>query len=370
MRVLYLSNSAQIGGGNRQLQSLWDGMRPRGLDASAVCPAAGPMADLCRENDIPVEILDYPQPAWRSPLATWSGYRRCQRLLQRTKPDLVHANDFIPARSLAVAAKRSGVPLLCHVHFPVGPDGLRWMFRGLPKPAAFVYNSGATRQICEPVLAKTCPRSAHFLVYNCVSSDRFFPSPRREERLPFRVGIIANLMPVKGHKDFLEMARLLTARRLDLEYWIIGADIHGSGFGAELEAHARALGLEQRVRFLGHRPDVPDLVRELDVVVCASHDEPFGLCLIEAMACEVPVVATRVGGIPEVVESEVTGFVVAPRAPQQLAEKVETLLANPALRQQMGAAGRERVQSLFSPAAHASRMQEVYAELRRGSAGC
>ena len=361
MRVLYLTNSAQIGGGNRQLQVLWEGIRNRGIEPLVVCPTAGPMVELCRNIGVSVEVLQYPQPSWRCPMATIQGYRIWQQLLKRTKPDLIHANDFINARSVCLSAKRFDLPLVCHIHFPAGPDYLRWMFRGLPKPWAFIYNSRATRGMCKPILAKICRGSKHFLIYNGVSTERFFPVENNSEvGCPLRVGIVANLIPIKGHMDFLEMAKLLTDRNVEAEYWIIGEDVQRSGFGVQLEARCTELGLRERVKFFGHRSDVPDLLRLLDVVVCASHVEPFGLCLIEAMACEVPVVGTRVGGIPEVIDADVTGYLVAPQAPKELADKVELLLGDPSLRKHMGKEGRNRVQVLFSPDEHVKRMIEVY----------
>jgi len=364
MRVLYLTNSAQIGGGNRQLQVLWEGIRKHGIEPLVVCPTAGPMVELCRHIDVPVEVLQYPQPSWRCPIATIQGYRIWQQLLKRTRPDLIHANDFINARSVSLSAKHLALPLVCHVHFPAVPDSLRWMFRGLPKPWAFIYNSRATRKACEPILVQVCQGSQHFLIYNCVSTERFFPAENNSATpCPLRVGIVANLIPIKGHMDFLEMARLLTDRHVAAEYWIIGEDVQKSGFGAQLETRCTELGLRERVKFFGHRSDVFDLLRLLDVVVCASHMEPFGLCLIEAMACEVPVVGTRVDGIPEVIEADTTGFLVAPRAPKELADKVELLLADPSLRKRMGKAGRHRVQALFSQDEHVKSMMEVYESL-------
>jgi glycosyltransferase involved in cell wall biosynthesis len=85
--------------------------------------------------------------------------------------------------------------------------------------------------------------------------------------------------------------------------------------------------------------------------------------LIEAMSCELPVVGTRCDGIPEVIEADVTGYLVAPQAPKELADKVELLLSDPSLRKRMGKAGRHRVKVLFSRDEHVKRMIEVYKNL-------
>jgi glycosyltransferase involved in cell wall biosynthesis len=361
MRVLYLANSAQIGGGNRYLQGLWNGIRNYGVEPLAVCPTDGPMVELCRNIGVPVEVLQYPQPSWRYPIKAVQGYLLWQQLLKRTKPDLIHANDFINARSVSLSAKRFALPLVCHIQFHTEPSFLRWVFRTLPKPGAFIHISRAVHGVCGPTLAQVCPGSKQFLIYNCVSTERFFPvKSNNERRHPLRIGIIANLIPIKGHMDFLEMAKMLAYRHVEAEYWIIGEDIHQSGFREQLEARCTELGLGECVKFFGHQSDVLNFLQRLDILVCASHVEPFGISLIEAMACEVPVIGTRVDGVTEVIDDGVTGYLVAPHTPREIADKVELLLADPALRKCMGKAGRNRVQRLFSQDENVKKILEVY----------
>jgi alpha-maltose-1-phosphate synthase len=105
------------------------------------------------------------------------------------------------------------------------------------------------------------------------------------------------------------------------------------------------------------------LLNELDVLVCPSHVEPFGRCLIEAMACEKPVVATRVGGIPEVVDDGTTGILVPPNSPELLATAVASLLNDAELSVRMGQAGRARVENHFAADAHVAAVLEVYGEV-------
>ncbi len=372
MRVLYLTNSAQIGGGNRALETLWEGLGDRGVEPLAVVPERGPMADLCREKSIPREILAYQQPSWREPIQTWRGLRAWLDLLDRMEPRLVHANDFVNARSIAPAAWRRRLPLICHVQFHRSPEFLRWVFRGLPKPRLFIHNSEATRDLVGPALDRHCPGSRQEVVHNSVSLDKFHPpaggAGGRAADGPPRVGIVANLIPVKGHVDFLDMAALLTGRGVEAEYWIVGDDIHGVGHRSELERRAADLGVAERVRFLGHRSDVPDVLRQLDAVVVASHVEPFGICTAEAMATGLPVVGTRVGGIREVIVDGETGFFVSPAAPAELAARVGELLADPKLRRRMGRAGRRRVEERFSHEVYAARILALYRELGASAA--
>jgi glycosyltransferase involved in cell wall biosynthesis len=118
------------------------------------------------------------------------------------------------------------------------------------------------------------------------------------------------------------------------------------------------------VHFLGHRDDVPEILAALDVLVhVPSAPEPFGRVVAEAMAVGKPVVAARAGGLPEIVEHEVTGLLVPPGDPSACAAAVLRLLADPALRARLGTAGRRRAEERFDPAAHAERVVAAYREV-------
>lgn len=358
MKLLYQANSAQIGGGNRSLLMLMQGMQQLGHDLSVVIPSSGPIQDACAQAGINWIIHPTYQPSWRSPVRLALELMWWRRELRRRQIEVVHANDPITARPILLAARAGHIPVVVHVRFPQRSGLIRWVFRGIPKPAALIFNSRAMRSTCGPDFARTCPKSKQFVIHNAADLDEFRPSP-----IPCaskRVGILANLIPIKGHSDFLQMARLLMDRRIDAEYWLIGGEIHHSEYQAELKRLCRDLGLCECVQFLGHRNDVAELLNALDVVVCASHVEPFGRCLIEAMACAKPVVATRVGGIPEVVDDGVTGILVPPHSPEQLADSVARLLTDSELSVRMGNAGRMRVEQHFTPDAHLDAVLDVY----------
>ena len=271
---------------------------------------------------------------------------------------------FTPAGPRACLAGAEKVPILCHIHYPPAEVGIAWSVRYLPKPAMFVFCSHALQYESGPSLRSYCPRSRQVVVQNSISLDLFDPTPVAHDAV-HRVGVVANLLPVKGHVDFLDMAAELTARGVEAEYWIIGEDVHRTGYKAELHNRTRELGLEDRVCFRGYCRNVPNLLRELDVVVCSSHVEPFGMCVLEAMACAKPVVATRVGGLPEVVDDGVSGILVPPHAPGRLADAVERLLENPELRITFGRFGRTRAATHFSHEVYVDKMLALYQELTR-----
>lgn len=371
MRVLYLTNSAQIGGGNRILLTLWREAKAQGLDPVATCVANGPMVRACEQLSVPCEITEYYQPTYRRPVDSFRAYRYWRKLLREYRIELVHANGFLAARSIGLAAKRAGLRLVCHVHFAASAPFVAWVFRGLPRPDTFVFCSRALQEEMGGLCRKACPRAEQIVIHNCTDLPpvQDADTPARAGARRHRVGIVANLIPFKGHLDFLGMADLLTKRGMDAEYWIVGCDVHGSGYQQTLEQRARELGLQDRVCFLGYCADVPGVLKQLDVAVCASHVEPFGICLIEAMSFRKPVVATRVGGIPEVVEDGVTGILVPPAAPEALAEAVGRLLLDPGMRARMGCAGRRRVEGAFAAQVFAQKLLGVYCGSRSTEGG-
>jgi glycosyltransferase involved in cell wall biosynthesis/predicted deacetylase len=364
MKVSYLLASSEIGGGNRSLSAIWPVLRRRGVDVHVIAPGMGPMVEACREQQIPCDAVDYVQPAWRTPIRSWRAYRTWTRVLRAAAPDVVHANALEGGRAVTCAARRLGVPLVCHLRFPPDEKTTRWMFRGLPKPDLFVFNSRALRLDAGAQIARAYPGAEQRTIYNAVDLDAFRPSPA-ETRRTVRVGIIANLSEIKGHGDFLRMAKLLVDRGAPCEFWIVGGNFSDSAYERTLHALVAELGIGHLVRFLGFRADMPALISDLDIIVSSSHYESFGRSLLEAMVCERPVVATKVGGVPEVVEDGVTGLLTPPRDPAALAAAVERLAGDPALRARMGRAGRVRAIQRFSTDTCATQLIEVYTHVGR-----
>jgi glycosyltransferase involved in cell wall biosynthesis len=141
----------------------------------------------------------------------------------------------------------------------------------------------------------------------------------------------ARIVPAKGHDTALRALARLT----DQPWTLLAGDHHGD-LGPQMQALAQELGIAGRVRFLGLREDVPALMAASDVLLAPSRREALSLTLLEASACGLPIVATRVGGIGEVVEEGASGFLVAPDDPPALAAAIAPLLADAALRARCG----------------------------------
>jgi glycosyltransferase involved in cell wall biosynthesis len=170
---------------------------------------------------------------------------------------------------------------------------------------------------------------------------------------------VARLTEAKGLNHLLEAVALLPGILL----LVVGDGADRSA----LELRAQQLGIERRVRFLGHRMDIPDLLRPVDVFVLPSLSEGLPLSILEAMAAAKPVVATAISGVNEVVVHGETGFLVPARDPDMLASAIRGLLADSELAARFGAAGRRRVEEHFSMGRMVSATERVYDEVLAAS---
>jgi len=364
---LFINNSpqpgrkhlAKLGGGGKSLLSLLADLPAQGWDAHVVVPGEGQFTDALVDMGIPHTVFPFRHLDWREPWTAVKTTLAWRRIMKTVAPALIHANGFELSRSFALAAGSLGIPYITHVRFPVQPEGARWTLRGLPKPAAFIFNSQAMMDRLWPFIAPVSPGSLAHVVHNAVDLENFSPAPWPEVS-PLRVGIVANFAPFKRHEDFLRMAGEMLRTRQDLEFWVVGDDTEGTGRRAVLEGLAAELGIAGQVRFLGHRADIPDILRQLNLLAVPSQFEPFGRVVIEAMACGRPVVGSRDGGIPEIIDHGETGYLEAVGDYAAFARAALGLLEDRALWETMSRRGREAVVARFSLAAHAARITEIY----------
>jgi len=193
-------------------------------------------------------------------------------------------------------------------------------------------------------------------VVHCgVSPEQF--EPRRHEGRGSRLLFVGRLAAVKGLPVLLEAVAHLAKDRQDVTLVVAG----DGPDRAKLEAQAKRLGIGSRVEFRGYQSQaqVREVLRQTDVFAMASFAEGVPVVLMEAMAAGVPVIATRIAGVPELVEDGVSGFLVPPGEPQTIAEKAAMLLDNAELRNRFGAAGRAKVEREFNIATEALRLCRI-----------
>jgi len=167
------------------------------------------------------------------------------------------------------------------------------------------------------------------------------------------VGILGVISPLKGHRVFLDAAKRVLASRVDAHFFVIGDEVYDTaghrGRRAQLEQYAADLGIASRVTFTGFLDDVEKAIRCLDVLVQSSVEpESFGRVVVEAQASGVPVVASRIGALPEIVSDPSLGILVSPGSDAETADAVMRLLADPELHRRIAEAGRRNVVERFT----------------------
>lgn len=179
------------------------------------------------------------------------------------------------------------------------------------------------------------------------------------------VGMIARLHPVKDHRTLILSAPIVLRSMPDTQFLIIG---DGSEYHV-LSELCRKIGLQSKVHFTGTRNNIEQLLAGIDIVAHCSHSEGLPLAVLEAMACGRPVVGTNVGGMNELVQHGITGYLVPPQNPEILANYLIHLLKNKTLCQEMGAAGRHRIETEFHLESMARRFEAMLTELNTSKQG-
>jgi glycosyltransferase involved in cell wall biosynthesis len=173
------------------------------------------------------------------------------------------------------------------------------------------------------------------------------------------VGIVGRLSAVKNHFLFLRSAKILLKKERKVKFLIIG----DGPLKRELEILAEELGIRENVIFTGWRDDVQQLYRIMDIFVLSSHMEGMPVTLLEAMFNQVPIVATKIGGIPEVIEDGVTGYLCPPDNPNALSEAIFSILSNPAKGREMGVMGRKLVSEKFTIHSMSEAVAGIYLDI-------
>jgi glycosyltransferase involved in cell wall biosynthesis len=360
VRVLYLITELNIGGAERVLARLMAHLDRDRFTPTVACfyGGHGPVADEIRTLNIPV--IDLGMTAkWR-----WDALWRLYCLLRRERPTVLHTWMFhanIPGR---VLGRLTGVPAIISSERTMGQEGsLRRWLNCLTASLADQVVCVSQRVADFVVQDVGIPRHKILVIPNGIDLRDFEHLPGKHQARAM-LGLSSDRMLVGT------VARLNSVKRLDVLLQAMGsllgvyAVIVGDGSErAPLEAISERSGLAGRVHFAGQQDEVQTWLAALDVFVLSSDWEGMPNALLEAMAAGLPVVATAVGGTPEVVVDGVTGLLVPPRDPVALAEAITRLLHDPDLRRQMGQAGRERVKERFTVERMVSRTEALYREL-------
>jgi len=310
------------------------------------------------------------------PLGGLIALFKLYRLMRREKPHIVHTHTATAGLLGRLAARLAGAPVILHtfhghvLHGYFGPlrsKALVWMERLLARLSDRIVtvSEGQRRELAGYGIApleKITVVPLGFELEDLLACESHRGELRRELGLAAEdklIGIVARLVPITNHRLFLQAAQVVAEAMPQARFLVVGdGELRG-----ELKAYAHGLGMDGRVLFTGWRRDLPRLYADLDVVALTSINEGTPVSLIEAMAAGVPVVATAVGGVPDVVADGETGYLVKAGDVKGMAEAIIELLKSPEKAREMGSAGREAVYPKFTVQTLIANVEGLYAEL-------
>jgi glycosyltransferase involved in cell wall biosynthesis len=388
LKVLHVITDTNIGGAGRYLLYLLPQPAFRGLDIGVACPD-GKLAGRLESAGIR-RLTISGRDISHSPRLTME----LAALMKEEKPDIVHTHGSLSGR---MAARLRRIPVVYTKHGQARVPNDRGILPPPPGPFARFLNRIAARVLADRVIAVSegvrqeleetgISPSMITAILNGIDMSPYKRRARRPstrssarsstqsssqpptqpadgqdgtDRRSFLIGTLARLSPPKGIDTMIEAAKIVIASYPSVRFVIAGT----GPLETDLSRKVRDLRLEPYVRMPGFVDDVPGFLAGLDLYVLPSDTEGTPLALIEAMAAGLPVVATRVGGVPEVVIDGVTGLLVPPRQPKALAQAIVRLLVDPDLAKSMGASGRERAETVFDAKVTAEKTVEVYRDV-------
>lgn len=352
LRILQVVSSSATSGAERHVFTLASNLRDRGHHVEVVCPDGGWLSDDLRVRGIPAHTTEMKGRDW------FTACGLVMRLCRERKIDVIHSHLTRATYFGAVGGFLRGVPAVGTVHIANHDQIYKRMARGNNRLVAV---SNFVRGMLH---GRGIPDRFIDTVHNGTDFGSFAPSRRedvldefqipRERRL---VGLVGRVCREKGHLEMIEAMRSVRSNHPDAHLVLVGRVVES--FKEEAEDAIRSAGIGDRITLTGVRHDVPRILDAFDFSTMPSHIETFGIAAIEAMARGKAVVASRVGGLPEVVRHQQTGLLVDLR-PDELAEAVNYLLEHDIEREQMGSMGRRIVEEKFTVAQMVSRLEGVY----------
>lgn len=359
-----------------------DLLRHHGDDVLLVTgPALGPEGDLIQRmpgaDEVPTVYID----ALRRAIHPWRdavSYRQLKRVLRDFRPDVVHTHSAKGGILGRLAAHALDVPAIVHtVHgapfHPYQGRGARWFFQACERYAAARCHhmiSVADAMTDLMVEAQVAPREKFTTIYSGMDVEPFLHAPQHRQRMRQQleltdehvvIGKIARLFHLKGHEYVIDAARQLVPRFPQVRFLLVGDGILRERYEREIAA----AGLRENFIFTGLVPptSIPDYLAAMDLLVHASLREGLARALPQALLAGIPAVSFDIDGAREVVVSGQTGCLLPPRNVPALVEALATLVADPALRQRLGAEGRRRCERVFRHEFMTEQIRELYLRL-------
>lgn len=365
LTVVHALAPARVGGLESVVSSLAGGMAARGHRvhvAAVVEPDAEDheFVDGLGRDGVKAERLEVPHRAYHVEV------RRLREMFGRTSPDVVHTHGYRGDVVAGTVARWNGLPVVSTVHGFTGGGGKNRFYEWLQEGA--LRRHDAVVAVSAPIRSRLVSRGVdadrlHLLRNAWTREGALLDRHEARERLGLRgdafvVGWVGRLTREKGGDVFLDAVARLGRRYPDTVASVVGEGARRP----DLEARARGMGIGDRVDFHGRVPAAAELFGAFDVFVLSSRTEGTPIALLEAVDAEVPVVATRVGGVPDVVRHGEEALLVPPEDPGALADAVSRVREDPGAARGRARRARARIEQEFAPGPWIDGYEEIYRE--------
>ncbi|WP_022853140.1 glycosyltransferase family 4 protein [Thermodesulfatator atlanticus] len=324
MKIIYIANASHIGGGNKSLLTMAQKFQEV-YTVHVVVPGRGEFCNLLNKAKISYSTLNI-NFRKTSILSFINTFLNLLKLVRTFSPDIIHVNDLFCYRAPGFIAKFLNIPIICHMRFSVEPRSVRYFLKA--RPSFIIFNSLYLKNL---FLKNNHEFSKinNEVVYNFFDPNEFFaPDIRTQIRQKwglenyYLVAIIGNFYPVKGHDIFLKAATKLKKYRT-MKFLIVGKDLDPHKKNEKrIRRLISTLKLESNVFFLGFKKEIKEVLAGIDVLAVPSIYEPFGRVAVEGLLGALPVVASRTGGLVEIVKDAPCAFLFSNKNSSELASKI------------------------------------------------
>lgn len=366
-RILQVAETLLPGGAENVVATLAiHADRTRFIPEVAALSESGELADRIQKEGIPIHVVG------KGRGFDVGALRRLRRLIREGRYDLIHTHNPIANHWTIVASRfvRKAPPIVLTEHSIHYPGRIAWWYPGVR--TLFGLGNRVIVGVCEAVTEShrrldPANRRRYRTIHNGIepivrpTAETIEARRRKLDLLPKDrvVGSVGNLRSAKAHDDLLESFVVVSKAVPEARLLVVG----DGPLRSELSARAERLGVAGSVRWLGRRTDVPEILPVFDVFVLSSRREGFPVALLEASSAGVPIVATNVGGVGEVIRDRVTGRLVPPERPDLLASAALECLMDPESASTMADAARRLFLEEFTAETMTGKTQALYSEI-------
>lgn len=383
MKILFYNHTGTVSGAERVMSMILDRLDRNRFEPVVVCPEASPMMQRTRGLNVRTRGLPALEArfTWRLDqvvrylISFAAVIRQARKLVIDEAPDVIHGNSIRAGLVMAAATVGLEMPVIWHAHdiLPRHPlsTAVR-LFAGITSRNRIVAVSRAAGDRFRGIILRPLKRRVPIVViHNAVDLERFKPNSesRREihralgltetERV---IGIVGHLTSNKGQLELIEAFAAISRETSDAVLLIVGEPLfnRGADYKKSMLRAAESLGIADRVRFLGSRVDIPELMQGFDLLVLNSRSEAFSLTALEGLASGTAVLATAVGGTTEMIRHGENGWLVQARVQDELVKAMLTLLRDDGLRAELGRQGRREAIARFSIQRFLNEVEDLY----------